>query len=205
SRPPTRPPPVSHAMRAPRPIPSKLASARKESDRPWTQVVAGSKRKTTADREEAIIALAKTFPSTTTIALQDAASAVAGQTSFSPSQLCRKNIRKHTTYGGSRKQIHIFTMPPFTWNVAHFINQANSRLGNDKSTLRVTSVSSSRGDLSLETTDVPSATDLESIEDLCKKALAESSTDTEIRVEIPSSKSCLKICNFPYFGLKVNK
>ena len=88
-------------MRPTRPIPSKLALARKEVDRPWTQVVAGSKRKTTADREEAIIALAKTFPSTTTIALQDAASTVAGRTSPSPSQLRRKKIRKHTTYGGS--------------------------------------------------------------------------------------------------------
>src|ERR1700724_16981 len=203
--PPSRPPPVPHATRPIRPLPSKLASARKEVDNSWTQVVAGTKRKTVADREEAIIALAKTFPSTTTIALQDAASAVAGRLSPSPSQLCRKKIRKHTTYGDSRKQIRVFTMPPFTWNVAHFINQVNSRLGNDKSALRVTSVSSSRGGLSLEMTDVPSATDLESIEDLCKKALAESPTDTEIRVEIPSSKSCLKICDFPYFGLKVNK
>ena len=74
----TRPPPaIPHSMRPSRPIPSKLASAQAEMDlrpQPWIPITNKWKA---PNYEEVIIALAKTFPSTTTVLIQQAAAQIA--------------------------------------------------------------------------------------------------------------------------------
>ena len=60
---------------------------------------------------------------------------------------------------------------------------------------------SSRGGLSLATSDVPDKDDLEVFTTLSKSEIDQKAPETELRVEIPTSKSCLKICDFPYYGL----
>ena len=147
-----QPPPVPHSMRPPRPTPSKLASARAEADtRPQTWTPVTNKRKA-PNQEEAIIALAKTFPTSTSVTIQQAAATIARPSSSGASYNDRKvKIRKSTTLGRSRKQVTVFTSPPFKWVEDVVYNQINGRLGNAKRSIRVTSVESSRGGLSLAT------------------------------------------------------
>ena len=102
---------------------------------------------------------------------------------------------------GSRKQVTVFTSPPFKWMEDVVYNQINGRLGNAKHSIRVMSVESSRGGLSLVTSDVPDKDDLEVFTTLFKSELKQKAPETDLRVEIPTSKSCLKICDFPYYGL----
>ena len=66
--------------------------------------------------------------------------------------------------------------------------------------LSVSSVVETQGALSLETTTVSGADDLKVFESLF--ANAQKVPDGELQCEVPTSKSCLKICNFPYYGLK---
>jgi hypothetical protein len=91
--------------------------------------------------------------------------------------------------------------------VEHLLNQVNGLLGNNKSSLRIGSATSSRGGISFDTNAVPSEHDISLIQDLLQKAVLSTEPETEVRVEIPSSKSSLKICDFPYFGAvhKVDK
>ena len=109
-----RPPPVPHSMRPPRPTPSKLTSAHAENDthpQTWTPVTNKWKA---PNQEEAIIALAKTFPASTSVMIQQAAATIAHPSSFGGFYNEHKfKIRKSTTLGRSRKQVTVFTSPPF--------------------------------------------------------------------------------------------
>ena len=80
-------------------------------------------------------------------------------------------------------------------------NQINSCLGNAKRSICVTSVESSRGGQSLATSNVPDKDDLEVFAIMFKSELEQKAPETDLRVEIPTSKSCLKICDVSYYGL----
>ena len=128
-----RPPPVPHSMRPPRSTPSKLTTAHAENDscpQAWTPVL--NKRKA-PNQEEAIIALAKTFSASTSVMIQQAAATIARSSSSGGSYNDRKvKIRKSTTLGRSRKQVTVFTSPPYKWAEDVVYNQINGRLGNTK-------------------------------------------------------------------------
>ena len=67
-------------------------------------------------------------------------------------------------------------------------------------TVHVSSMCETWGALALETTTVPNANDLKVFESLF--ANMQKAPNGELRCKVPTSKSCLKICNFPYHGLK---
>ena len=60
---------------------------------------------------------------------------------------------------------------------------------------------SSRGGLSLVTSNVPDKDNLEVFTILFKSEIDQKAPETDLWVEILTSKSCLKICDFPYYGL----
>ena len=123
--------------------------------RPQTWIPVTNKRKA-PNHEEAIIALAKTFPSTTTVSIQQAAAQITRPSSRreAPAK-CR-----HTTAGRSHKQVTVYTSPPFYWDQAVVYNQINGRLGNAKRSIKVLSVTSERRGLYLVTDAVPDKDDL---------------------------------------------
>ena len=79
-------------------------------------------------------------------------------------------------------------------------NQINNLLVKSKQTICISSVSETWGALALETTTIPDTTDLKVFESLF--ANMQKAPDGELRCEVPTSKSCLKICDFLYHGLK---
>ena len=86
------------------------------------------------------------------------------------------------------------------WKVDKVSNQINDLLVKSKWTICVSSVIEIQGALSLETTLVSVADDLKVFESLF--ANVQKASDGKLRCEVPTSKLCLKICNFPYHGLK---
>ena len=97
----------------------------------WVPVT--NKRKTGLPQEEVLVKLAKTFPATTTIALQQASSTVTGRQALTPSEARRKRQKKFTTQGRSRKSVSVYSSPPFTWKEDVIYNQINGRLGTQDS------------------------------------------------------------------------
>ena len=69
------------------------------------------------------------------------------------------------------KQITVFTSSPFKWVEDVVYNQINSHLDNTKCSIWVMSVESSRGSLSLATSNVPDKDDLEVFNTLFKSEL----------------------------------
>ena len=63
------------------------------------------------------------------------------------------------------------------------------------------SVASERRGLYLVTDAIPDKDDLSVFTTLFETELKKKAPETELRVEIPTSKSCLKINNFPIYGL----
>jgi len=161
----------------------------------WVPVT--NKRKTGLPQEEVLVELAKTFPATTTIALQQASSTVTGRQALTPSEARRKCQKKFTTQGRSRKSVSVYSSPPFTWKEDVIYNQINGHLGNAKRSIRVTGIESSRGTLSLST----DADDLAVFSRLFQDVVMEKSPNTVLKVEVPTSKSSVKINDFPFFGL----
>ena len=136
------------------------------------------------------------------VTIQQTAATIAHSSSFGGSYNERKfKIRKSTTLSRSHKQVTVFTSPPFKWLKDVVYNQINGRLGNAKRLIWVTSVESSRGSLSLATSNIPDKDDLEGFTILFKSELEQKAPETNLQVEIPTSKSCLKICDFPYYRL----
>jgi len=124
----------------------------------WVPVT--NKQKTGLPQEEVLVKLAKTFPATTTIALQQASTAVTGCQVFTPSEARRKRQKKFTTQGRSCKSVSVYSSPPFTWKEDVIYNQINGRLGNAKQSICITGIESSRGTISLSTDTVPDTDDL---------------------------------------------
>ena len=71
-------------------------------------VLITNKQKTGLLQEEVLIKLAKTFPATTMIALQQASSTVMGHQTPTPSEACCKHQKKFTTQSRSRKSVSIY-------------------------------------------------------------------------------------------------
>ena len=113
----------------------------------------------------------------------------------------RARQKKFTTQGRSRKSVAIYTSPLFEWKLDNTFNQINGRLGNAKREIRIVAVKSSRGVLALSTTDISDDKDLAIFDSLFREILAEKVPTTEMRVEVPTLKSSLKINDFPFFGL----
>jgi len=146
--------------------------------------------------------MAKSFPASTTIALQQATSAVTGrQLQGTPSEAKHARQEKFTTQGRSHKLVAIYTSPLFEWKLDNTFNQINGHLGNAKQEIRVVAVKSSRRVLALSTTDISDDKDLAIFNSLFCEILAEKAPITEMRVKVPTSKSSLKINDFPFFGL----
>ena len=124
---------------------------------PQSWIPITNKRKA-PNHEEAIIALAKTFPSTTTVSIQQAATQITRPLSQheAPAK-CR-----HTTASRSHKQVTVFTSPPFNWDQVAVYNQINGCLGNAKQLIKVLSVALERRGLYLITDAIPDKDDLSS-------------------------------------------
>jgi len=148
-----------------------------------------------------LVKLAKTFPATTTIALQQASTAVMGRQVPTPSEARRKRQKKFTTQGRSCKSVSVYSSPPFTWKEDVIYNQINSRLGNAKQSICVTGIESSRGTISLSTDAVSDADNLSVFSKLFQDVVTEKSPNMVLKVEVPTSKSSIKINDFPFFGL----
>ena len=126
------------------PSPPKLAAAREAMGMSWVPIT--NKQKTGLPQKEVrvLVKMAKTFPATTTIALQQVSSTVTGCQAPTPSEACRKCQKKYTTQSRSRKSVSVYSSPPFTWKEDVIFNQINSHLGNAKHSIHVTGIESSR-------------------------------------------------------------
>jgi len=164
-------------------------------------VLIANKWRTSLPQEEVLVKLAKTFPATTTIALQQASSAVMGHQTPTPSEACRKHQKKFTTQGRSHKSVSIYSFPPFTWKEDIIFNQINGHLDNAKQSICITGIESSRGILSLSTDAIPNAEDLTVFSKLFQDVVMEKSPNMVLKVEVSTLKSSIKINNFPFFGL----
>ena len=80
-------------------------------------------------------------------------------------------------------------------------NQINGRLGNAKRSIKVLSIASEHGGLYLVTDAIPDKDDLSIFTTLLETELKKKAPETELRVKIPTSKSCLKINDFSTFRL----
>ena len=147
-------------------------------------------------KEEALV-----FPSANPTSLTNAQAAVSGDPHHvTPAEAARTKQKWYTTHGQSRHQVVVYASPPIIWKVDKVTNQINDLLVKSKRAIRISSVSETRGALALETTTVPDAADLKVFESLF--ANVQKAPDGELRCEVSTSKLCLKICNFPYHGLK---
>jgi len=197
---PAPPPAPPHPPRSPmHPTPPKLATAREAAGMLWVPIT--NKRKTGLPQEEVLVKLAKTFPATTMIALQQASTAVMGRQVPTPSEARCKRQKKFTTQGRLRKSVSVYSSPPFTWKEDVIYNQINGRLGNAKQSIRVTGIKSSRGTISLSTDAVPDTDDLAVFSKLFQDIVTEKSPNTVLKVEVSTSKSSVKINDFPFFRL----
>jgi len=181
------------------PLPIKLAAAREAMGMSWVPVT--NKWKTSLLQEEVLVKLAKTFPATTTIALQQASSTVMGHQTPTPSEARRKHQKKFTTQGRSHKSVSVYLSPSFTWKEDIIYNQINSCLGNAKWSIHVTGIKLSRGTLSLSMDAVPNTDDLAVFSKLFQDVVTEKSPNMVLKVKVPTSKSSIKINDFPFFGL----
>ena len=152
-------------------------------------------------KEEALISMARVFPSANPASLTNAQAAVSGELPHvTPAEASHIKQRCFTTHGPSHHQVVIYASSPIVWKVDKVSNQINDLLVKSKWTICVSSVVETQGALSLETTLIPDVNDLKVFESLF--ANAQKAPDSELWCEVPTSKSCLKICNFPYHGLK---
>ena len=135
------------------------------------------------------------------IALQQASSAVIGHQTPTPSEARCKHQKKFTTQGRSRKSVSIYSSPPFTWKEDVIFNQINGHLGNAKWSIHITGIESSRGMLSLSADAVPNTDDLTVFSKLFQDIVTEKSPNMVLKVEVPTSKSSVKINDFLFFGL----
>ena len=200
---PTPPPPVPYKTRPTRPLPTNLAAACAMVGMPtqaWILIT--NKQKSGLPQEEILVHMAKSFPTSTTIALQQATSAVTGHPlQGTPSEVKCTRQKKFTTQGHSCKSVVIYTSPLFKWKLDNTFNQINGHLGNAKQEIHITAVESSRGVLALSTTNIPDDKDLAVFNKLFCKILTEKVPTTEMCVEVPTLKSSLKINDFPFFRL----
>jgi len=130
---PRPPPPIPHTMCPICPLPSKLAAAREEVGIPSVWVPVTNKQKSGLPQEEVLVRMAKNFPTSTTIALQQATAAVTGRMKQqTASEAHRVKQRRSTTQGKSRKSISVYSVPPFPWKEDEIFGQINRHLGNTK-------------------------------------------------------------------------
>jgi len=129
SAPTPAPPCPPHSPMRP-PSTPKLATAREAIGMSWVPIT--NKWKTSLPQEEVLVKMAKTFPATTMIALQQVSSAVTGHQAPTPSEACHKHQKKYTTQGRSRKSVSVYSFPSFTWKENVIFNQINGHLGNTK-------------------------------------------------------------------------
>ena len=133
--------------------------------------------------------------------LTNAQAAVSGEPPrVTPAEAARIKQRRYTTHGPSHRQVIVYASPPIVWKVDKVNNQINDLLVKSKRAIRISSVVETRGALFLETSIVPDSEDLKVFESLF--ANAQKAPDGELRCEVPTSKLCLKICDFPYHRLK---
>jgi len=97
----------------------------------WVPVT--NKRKSGLPQEEVLVRMARNFPTSTTIALQQASAAVTGRTKQqTASETRRVKQKRSTTQGRTRKSISVYSVPPFPWKEDEIFGQINGHLGNAK-------------------------------------------------------------------------
>ena len=112
-------------------------------------------------KEEALVGMARVFPSANPTSLTNAQAAISGDPHrVTPAEAARTKQKRYTTNGQSRRQVVVYVSPPIVWKVDKVTNQINDLLVKSKRTVCVSSVSETRGALALETTTIPNADDL---------------------------------------------
>ena len=114
----------------------------------------------------------------------------------------RAKRRRHTTHGQSRRAFVVYSTPPANWQVEKIMANINQELARLKRSVRIESVEDVRGALTMATSIVPDEDDLKTLQSLFETSYKAkiAAGEMTIRVEIPSSKSCLKINDFPYYS-----
>jgi hypothetical protein len=166
------------------------------------------RRKGAAAAQAGLVQMAKSFPSAPTAAIVHAQQVVSGAAIVAPSDSDRAKARRKrsTTHGPSRKEVVVITSPPTHWPDKPVVGLLNSYLDTHGRPIRaVTETRNHLGGLAL-ICDVPLVeADIQVMHayfDAAAKRIREDDT-TETRVEVGSSKSFLRIPDFPYFGAKL--
>ena len=146
--------------------------------------------------------MARNFSTSTTIALQQALAAVTGKTrQQTVSEARQVKQKRSTTQGRIRKLISVYTVPPYPWKEDEIFGQINRHLGNAKRSLHVMSVESGWGGLSLLTTDILNDDDINVFDKLFRSILTNITPLIDLKFEVPTLKSSVKINDFLFFGL----
>ena len=163
------------------------------------------KRKGPAATQAGLVQMAKSFPTATTEAIVQAQQVVSGSANATPSATdrARSRVKRSTTHGPSRKEVIVFTSPPVAWPDTPVVGAVNSFLGTQKLSLRIVSETRNHlGGLALLCDERPTENDIQALHAFFHaKAKKAWGFDAETRVEVGSSKSFMRIPNFPYFGV----
>ena len=100
----------------------------------------------------------------------------------------------------SRWQIVVYTFPPVEWKEGKIATEVNHKLARAKWKIRIRTVEGIRGGFFLFPDEVPGQDDLAVLQSLFEQSFKDeiAAGTRKIKVEIPTSKSCLKICDFSF-------
>jgi hypothetical protein len=124
----------------------------------------------------------------------------------SDSERAKARCKRSTTHGPSRKEVVVITSLPTHWPNKPVVGLLNSYLGTHGRAIRaVTETWNHLGGLALMCDVLPVEADIQVMHayfDAAAKRICEDNT-TETQVEVGSSKSFLRIPDFPYFGARL--
>jgi hypothetical protein len=166
------------------------------------------RRKGAAAAQAGLVQMAKSFPSAPTAAIVHAQQVVSGAAiiALSDSDRAKARCKRSTTHGPSRKEVVVITSPPTHWPDKLVVGPLNSYLGTHGRAIRaITETWNHLGGLALVCDILLVEADIQVMHtyfDAAAKRIHEDDT-TKTRVEVGSSKSFLRIPDFPYFGAKL--
>jgi len=195
-----RPPPPPSAQK---PEPKTFASRAKAAAALVQPISVKRKANPKSLRDEAVVALARTFPDADIDKVLKAQGDLTGRPDApTEAERLRAKRRRHTTYGQSRRAFVVYSTPPANWQVEKIMSNINQELARQKRSVKVESAEDIRGALTMVTSVVPDEDDLKILQTLFETSYKAkiAAGEMTIRVEIPSSKSCLKINDFPYYN-----
>ena len=129
--------------------------------------------------------------------LTNAQAAVSGDPPhITPAEAAHTKWKYFTTHGQSCCQVIIYTSLSIVWKVDKIMNQINDLLVKSKQAIHVSLVKETWEALALETSTILDANNLKVFESLF------ANTQKAPDGKVLTSKLCLKICDFLYYGLK---